>query len=176
MKRSYRDRETGENSSIVILVIICLLARDQGKQYTKRLLPEFLTPRCVIRLDYLQEAAALPPEEQRPDRVCEILGCIDPRTARRRLSELNDAITRVTVELACFRSSTPELGALPTGTPDTHPMSLLSVVYRAEREARNRAGRDSAPIPSLAELLQAALGKTAERKPLACVSHPGRPP
>ena len=176
VNRNYRDRKSRENTAIVILVIICEYARDQGKQYTKRLLPEFLTPRCVIRLDYLQEAAALPREEQTPGRVCEILGCIDPRTARRHLFELNDAITRVTVELACLRSSTPELGALPTGTPSTHPMSLLALVYRAEREARNRAGRDSAPIPSLAELLQAALGKTTEKKPLACVSHPGRPP
>ena len=176
MNRKYRDRKSRENTSIVILVIICLNARDQGKQYTKRLLPEFLTPRSVIRLDYLQEAAALPPEEQKPDRVCEILGCIDPRTAHRRLSELNDAITRVTVELACLRSSTPELGALPTGTPDTHPMSFLSLLYQSEQEARNRAGRDSAPLPSRAEFLQAAMGKRPEKKPSTCVSPAGCPP
>ena len=176
MNRKYRDRKSRENTSIVILVIICLYARDQGKQYTKRLLPEFLAPRSVIRLDYLQEAAVLPPEEQKPDRVCEILGCIDPRTARRRLSGLNDAIRRVTVELACRRSSAPELGALPTGAPDTHPMSFLALLYQAEREARNRAGRDSAPLPSLAEFLQAAMGKQPEKKPSTCVSPAGCPP
>ena len=69
MSRNYRDRESRKNTSIVILVIMCLYARDQKEQYTKRLLPEFLIPRSVIRLDYLQEAAALPPEEQKPDRV-----------------------------------------------------------------------------------------------------------
>jgi len=46
------------------------------------LLPEFLILRSVIRLDYLFEAAELSAEDRITERVCEILGSIDPRTAR----------------------------------------------------------------------------------------------
>jgi len=176
VNRNYRDRESRENVSIVIPVIICLYARDQGNQYTKRLLPEFLTPGSVIRRDYLQEAAALPPEEQHPDRVCEILGCIDPRTARTLLSRLNDAIDRVTLELSHRRASTPELGVLPVSTPDTSRWEYLRMVYRAEDDARVRAGSSGTQLPPLWSFLQAAMGKQPEKKPLSSVSHSGRPP
>lgn len=174
--RNYRDRESLENIRIVIPVIICVLAQEQGMQYTKRLLPEFLTPRSVIRLDHLREAAALPPEKCTPDRICEILGCIDPRTARRLLSDLNDAIRRVSLELACRRSTTPELGTLPTSTPDTSTLVRLSVLYQAEQDAQHRIGREAVPLPSCAVFLQAAMRKRPEKKPSSCVSHPGCPP
>ena len=90
--RNYRDRETRENIQIIIPVIFCSWAQEQGKQYTKRLLPEFLIPPSVIRLDYLLEAAEVSAEERTTERVCEILGCIDPRTAGRLLAALNDAV------------------------------------------------------------------------------------
>lgn len=45
-------------------------------------------------------------------RACKILVRIDPPTARRRLSGLNDAIRRVSPEPVCRRSIAPELGAL----------------------------------------------------------------
>ena len=38
---------------------LCQVARAQNTQYTKRLLPEFLIPHSVIRLDDLVEAAQL---------------------------------------------------------------------------------------------------------------------
>ena len=176
VERKYRDRETRENISIVILVIICLPAKDRGTQYTKRILPDFLTPRSVIRLDHLIEAAALGVHARTPERVCEILGCLDPRTARRRLADLNDAMKRVTLEISHRRASTPELGAIPQRRPDVTSLDSLHTFYRAEQDAQDRAGRDSSPLPSLEAFLQAAMGKQPEKKPLSCVSHPGRPP
>ncbi len=176
MARNYRDRERRENRPIVVPVIICSLAQEQGKQYTKRLLPEFLTPRSVIRLDHLLEAAALPAEERTADRVCEILGCIDPRTARRRLAALNGAINHVTLELSYRRASTPELGALPANDPDTAPLDHLQMLYQGEQEAQDRAGRAAAPLATLAAFLQAAMRKLPQKKPSSCVSLSGCPP
>lgn len=176
MERKYRDRKTRENIPIIIPVIICFLAKDWGTQYTKRLLPDFLTPRSVMRLDHLIEAAALSPDERKPERVCELLGCLDPRTARRRLADLNEAINRVTLELSHRRASTPELGVIPRSRPDVTPLDYLHALYRVEQDAQDRAGRDSSPVPSLEAFLQAAMGKQPDKKPLSCVSHPGRPP
>lgn len=174
--RHYRDRESRENISIIIPVIICSIAQEQGKQYTKRLLPEFLAARSVIRLDHLLEAAGLAREERTTERTCEILGCIDSRTARRRLCDLNDAITAVVVELGCRRASTPELGAMPGSTPDTSPLDQLHLLYHSEQSAQQRAGRDAAPLPSLEAFLQAALGKQRQKIPSSCVSLRGCPP
>jgi len=176
VNRNYRDRHTRENIPIVIPVIICSLARAQGKQYTHRLLPQFLTPRSVIRLDYLLEAAALPAEGRTAERVCELLGCLDPRTARRRVAELGSAINRVMLELSHRRSSTPELGAVPTSDPDTTPLDHLQTLYRSEREAQDRAGRAAAALPALVTFVQAAMRKLPAKKPSSCVSPAGCPP
>lgn len=176
VSRSYRVRERLENTRIVIPVIICSRARDQEKQYTKRLLPDFLVPRSVIRLDHLMEAGALAPEERSSDRICEILGCIDSRTARRRLSDLNDAIRRASLRLACRRSTSPELGALPTSTPDTSRMVRLLVLYQAEEDAQYRAGSDAATLPSPAAILQAVMWQHSGKRPSSNVSHPNHPP
>ena len=64
MRRKYREREQQENVAIIIPVILCLVARAQKTQYTKRLLPEFLIPHSVIRLDNLLEAAELAETER----------------------------------------------------------------------------------------------------------------
>jgi hypothetical protein len=176
VERKYRDREHQENVTIIIPVIICPGTRVRGIQYTKRLLPDFLVPRSVIRLDHLMEAAALPTKEQTTDRVCEILGCIDPRTARSGISGLNNAIRRVSLDLAYRRSATPELGTLPASTPDTSPFDHLSVLYQAEQGGQQRAGRDAAPLPLLVEFLQAAMWHHPGNGPSGCVSHPEYPP
>lgn len=176
MQRKYRDRDTGENIAIVIPVIRCSLAQEQGKQYTKRLLPAFLIPRCVIRLDHVLEAAELPAEEQTAERACEILGCIDPRTARRRVAAVKEAINHVTLEFSHRRASTPELGDVPVSTPDSSAPDVLWLHYLAELSAQERAGSAAPPLASLESFLQAALWKIAQKKPSSCVSAPGCPP
>jgi len=51
VKRLVRDKETFENEKIFICVIICHIAKAAGWQYTKRMLPPFVTPECNISLE-----------------------------------------------------------------------------------------------------------------------------
>ena len=175
MERKYRDREQQENTSITIPVIICPVALSRRTQYTKRLLPEFLTPHSVIRLDYLLEAADLPESERTEDAVCDLLGCLDPRTARHQMRRLTSAIHAVSLDLAQRRAATPELGDLPERTPETPSMERLLMVFDAELRAGERAG-GMYSSPSLRQLLQAAMGKDAGTKPLNRASPPAQPP
>jgi hypothetical protein len=176
VERKYRDREKRENTVIVVPVIVCSIAQDQGKQYTKRLLPDFLIPRSVIRLDYVLEAARLPANEQSMERVCDLLGCIDPRTARSRMRALTEAIGEVSLDLSRERASRPELGEVPHTSPDTSLLERLEGLYEAECSARERAGTSWPLPPSLRQLLQAAMGKHRGEKPSTSVSSPARPP
>jgi hypothetical protein len=50
--RLIRDPTTEKNVEIVICVIICYIAKEEGKQYTKRMLPPFVTPECNITLEH----------------------------------------------------------------------------------------------------------------------------
>lgn len=176
MERKYRDRESRENVTIRIPVVICTAARQAKKPYTRRLLPEVLTPRSVIRLDYVLEAARLPANEQSMELVCDLLGCIDPRTARNRIRALTAAAGEVSLDLSRERAATPELGELPHTSPDTSPLERLEMLYEAECSAGERAGT-SWPLPlSLRQLLQAAMGKHRGEKPSTSVSSPARPP
>jgi len=174
VERKYRDRDLQENVTIVIPVILCPVARAESTQYTKRLLPEFLTPHSVIRLDYLLEAADLGTNE-RGDAICERIGCLDPRTARRQMRHLEAAIARVALDLTRWRAATLELGDLPEISPGTPPGERLAILFAAEIRAGQRAGNLPA-LPSIRQLLQAAMGTGGRRKPSSCVSRAGLPP
>ena len=173
--RYYRDPDSGENTRIRILSILCPIARAAGRSYTKRLLPDFLIPRCVVRLDCLVEAAAEHQSRRDIARSCELLGCIDVRTARVHLKRLKEAIEVASVELAEARAMSPELGELSHTTPETLPLARLEALYRRESEAGVRAGAGSLPI-TLRQILQAVLWKPPGNKPSACASASPRGP
>jgi hypothetical protein len=175
VRRNYRDRERQENITITIPVIICRVARARGTQYTRRFLPEFLTPHSVIRLDYLLEAADLPEGDRTEDAVCELLGCIDPRTARYQMRRLTSAIRAVSLDLAWRIAATPELGDLPESKPVTPPKERLLMLFDAQLRAGERAGAMYSP-PSLRQLLQAAMRKAPGTKPLNRASPLAQPP
>ena len=175
VKRHYRDREHHENVSIIIPVIICRIALSRHTQYTKRLLPDFLTPRSVIRLDHLLEAADLPETDRTEAAVCDLLGCLDPRTARYQMRRLTTAIEMVLLDLAQRRAATPELGNLPETRPETPPARRLGILFDAETLAGGRAGRIHT-LPPLRQLLQAAMGKDPGTKPLNRASPFAQPP
>jgi hypothetical protein len=175
VERKYRDREQQENITITVPVIICPVARERGTQYTKRLLPDFITPHSVIRLDYLLEAADLPESERTEDAVCDLLGCIDPRTGRYQMRCLTSAIHAVSLDLTWRIAATPELGDLPESIPETPPKERLLMLFDAQLRAGERAGSMYSP-PSLRQLLQAALGKDPGTKPLNHASPLAQPP
>ena len=174
--RCYRDRESGENLLIHVVAILCPIAQAAGKPYTRRLLPDFLIPRCVIRLDHLVEAA----EEVQPgkdvEKTCRILGCIDARTARSHLKRLDHAIATAAVELVERRAMAPELGELPQATPQTVPLARLEALCRTEREAALRAGAGTSEPISLRQILQAVLWKPCGKKPSTCACRSPRAP
>lgn len=161
--------------TIVIPVILCPVARADHTQYTKRLVPEFLIPHSVIRLDYLLEASDLAKSERRAEAICELIGCLDPRTARRQMHRLATAIETVALDLTCRRAAAPELGDLPQISPGTPPRERLAILFDAEIRAGQRAGNLPA-LPSMRQLLQAAMGSRGRGEPSSCVSRPGLPP
>ena len=56
----------GRNHELVIVSLICQEAKQQHKQYTKRMLPWFVIPECNIRLDLMLNLLKL---EERRKRV-----------------------------------------------------------------------------------------------------------
>jgi hypothetical protein len=159
----------------VIPVMLCPVARALNRQYTKRLLPEFLIPHSVICLDYLLEATDLAKSERSDDAICELIGCVDPRTARRQMRHLEAAIERVALDLSRRRAATLELGELPEISPGTPPGERLAILFDSEIRAGQRAGNLPAQ-PSIRQLLQAAMGNRGRKKPSSRVSRAGLPP
>lgn len=177
VERKFRDRELGENVTIIIPVILCPIARARAEksQYTKRLLPDFLTPNSVIRLDYLLEAVDLPKAKRSTDAVCDLIGCLDPRTARHQMRRLAVAINAVSLDLTARRAATPELGELAQISPGTPPEQRLAILFDSQIRAGQRAGRLPAS-PSVRQLLQAAMGPHGTTRPSNRASSHVHPP
>ncbi len=77
--------------------MICKRAKERGKKYTKRLLPDFLLPYRVVRSDKTLEA--LQKSSHKLDEVCSILGCIDFRTAREYLEYGKKAVKKASLAI-----------------------------------------------------------------------------
>ena len=81
--RLVRNCATLENDEIVVCVIICHVAKSAGKQYTKRMLPPFVTPECNIDLkNVLETYRAMPDGRIDYDRASELLGTFCIKTMR----------------------------------------------------------------------------------------------
>lgn len=155
--------------------MLCETARAAGKRYTMRLLPDFLVPGCVIRLDQVEKAYEERHTGAGIDRLCAILGCLDDRTARRHLTRYGESLEAVNLKLAERRAMNPELGELPQITPDATFLERLERLWCAEQVAARRRGEALQPM-SLRHLLQAALRKSRRKKPSSCVSTDARAP
>jgi len=173
--RRYRDRDSGENTCIRVISIICPTARAAGEPYTKRLLPDFLIPRCVIRLDHLLEAARVKAHERTVAHTCGILGCIDPRTARTHLTRLDCVADTASLDLAETGASTPHLGSAPDTPPAASSLERLQALICREQEAKVRAGDDTGSI-NLHRILQATMWKQSGNKPSPFASASPQPP
>jgi len=120
-KRMIRSAETISNDSIHIFVVICYAAKKAGTQYTKRILPELLSPFCVIRQDMVLEFYKGIENKKITSEILENasikLGCIDLRTADKHIKRIKDRLEnsqkKITEHLSCSYDD------LPMMTPDT---------------------------------------------------------
>jgi hypothetical protein len=99
-----------KNSVIRIVVIECPSEKAAGRQYTKRMLPSFLTSYCVIRQDIALEAfmkfennASLTLSDR--EEIATMLGCIDLRTVNRHMQAIADKLRSTQSEMCRFLSS-----------------------------------------------------------------------
>jgi len=173
--RKFRNSEYEKNEEIQIIAIICQIAREREKPYTRRLLPDFLMPGCVIRLDKALEAYRAAVDHLDIEHACSIMLCIDERTARKHLDRIDTAIGQASLRLAGTIALQPELGELPKRTPDSTPLTVLTRLLETESRARLRSG-EITPTPGILSLLQKIRWENFLNQPSACVVTKGRPP
>lgn len=158
-----------------IFTIICPIARKSGKPYTRRLLPDFLMPGCVIRLDNAFKAYRAAVDHPDIEEACLTMLCIDERTARKHLDRIDAAIRQASLELAGIIALQPELGDLPETTPDSTPLTVLTRLHKAESRARLRSG-NTKPTPGILSLLQKAKWEIFLNHPTTCAVTKRKPP
>ena len=109
-----------------MVCVICVIAQAQGLQYTKRILPDFLVPGCVIRLDATiaaVEAGIGTPELL--DEGCSLMGCIDERTIKRHVVLATASIQRANLHLRETMAWGPETWESPVLPPDVGALETL---------------------------------------------------
>jgi len=129
--RCYRNSETGDNDRIRIIVIICEAARSLEKQYTKRLLPDFIVPNGVIRSDKVLDTLQDKSDPLSIDDLCFLLGCVDSRTARRFINRVHNALERASLALAEKLSHFFQEKHIPLISPDTSLFSSFRALVIA---------------------------------------------
>ena len=159
---------------IKIVVIRCPTARDEGlKQYTKRMLPDFLIPYARMRLDLVVDAVKERESGAGLEHCSRIIGCLDLVTARRHFNRLQEAASAVALLLAERHASAPHLSEHRYEFRVLSVLRRLEELYRMEQEVLLRAGKSHANLPGLRHLLQTALWKTHGK---VSTSFPSRSP
>ena len=172
MRRSYRDPERLEDVWITIPVCFCATAKALGKQYTKRLLPDFLIPCARMRLDTVVEAGRRKERGSTLEQCCRIIGCTDLRTARMHLARLTEAVQSVALSLAKRQAAAVYLHEHTYDIRPRTPLERLDELWRREEEARLRSGFENLNSGGLRPLLQAALWKRERNVLMSYVSRP----
>ena len=140
-KRKWRSPIDEQNHDIRIICIICDIAREQKKQHTKRLLPDFLKPYCRIRLDLsleyfrtkFNDAGTYDWED-----ACAFLGCNDLRTAKRHLNDLQSATPEINLELSQVLVHKSGFFNERETMPDKQPVETLDSLVAQIKEYHNR--------------------------------------
>ena len=157
---------------IKIPVCSCSEAKALDRQYTKRLLPDFLIPFARMRLDNVVEAGRGKECGDNLEKCCRIIGCIDPRTARMHLARLEEAAKAVGLSLAERQAAAVHLHEHSERLRPHTPLERLSELCDREEQAQLRSGCERPHPPGLRRLLQAALWKKRRKIPMSYVSRP----
>ena len=152
-----------------------MIARADKKPYTRRLLPDFLIPGCVIRLDNAYEAYKVSSLHLDIEHACSTMLCIDERTARKHLSRLDAAVRQASLILAGTIAHQPEFGDLPKTTPDITPLAVLANLLEAARLAGLRSGKMT-PSQGILFHIQKIRWEFYLKRPSGCVVPKPLPP
>ena len=143
--------DTRKNEQIIILAIFCPTAKKRGDQYTKRILPAFVTPECNIMLSNVMEYVAQCPQERINYAKAEIiLGVEDPRTIRRHILRGRQIMDETNLELTQVLSGLPSFTGLPEQKPGVgwHE-SLAATIDEIESAGTRMHGADRQPVPAI---------------------------
>jgi hypothetical protein len=149
--RKIRSSNSGENEKITILAIFCKAAKQRGDQYTKRILPAFVTPGCNVMLwSVMKYVARYRKERINYAKAAMILGARDPRTIRRHILGGREIIEKTTLELTRELSGLPGFARLPEQKPGVGRYESLAATVRQIDGAVSRMdGADSAEVPPI---------------------------
>jgi hypothetical protein len=150
VERLVRDPETGDNQPIQICVIRCPRSRQQGGQYTKRILPEFVIPEANIRLDRVAMCLQQFGTDGKLDYevACAILGTVSSRTVDRHMSAARQMAQAAVASAVEVLVTLVGFGQLPTpqvSAPDEY-RDLCVLVAALNEAARRHHGQRGAPV------------------------------
>lgn len=158
---------------ILVPVIICHISKAAGKQYTKRILPDFLIPYSPMRLDLVLSARTMREAGQSQESVARFLGCLDLRTVRRHLGRLDEVAAQASRRLAGELANLSQYVNLPEPDPVSSPLQRLLVLYEYAQKAAIGAGWE---LLELRKCLQAEYWNISCQKSISHVSRWSRPP
>ena len=131
-------------------MIICHTAKSLGTQYTKRLLPPFMIPYCVICRETVMAYLRLYPDGTIHSTIASrMMGTVDIRTIRRHVRWSMQLIEDAALTLWDF------LDEVPVGTsfPDRRgslPLEFLdAAAQEIDREAQRVRGTTAPVIPAI---------------------------
>lgn len=149
--RKIRNNETWENEQITVLSIFCARARKKGDQYTKRILPGFVTPECNIMLwNVMKYVARHPGERINYAKAQMILGAKDRRTIGKHILSGRQIMEETNLELTQTLSGMPSFAYLPEQKPGVgiHER-LTSTVDEIDRAVRRMHGAGREKVPAI---------------------------
>jgi hypothetical protein len=112
--RKVRSPEESSNTDITIIAIICRKAKEMGRQYTKRILPPFVSPYCVIcRQAVVEYLRRFPDGALHADIASEMLATVDIATMRRQVREALTEIKTAVLLMSRFLAEIPSLATVP---------------------------------------------------------------
>jgi len=143
--------DTRKNEQITVLAIFCPTAKERGDQYTKRLLPAFVTPGCNIMLSNVMEYVAQYPQERINYAKAQIiLGAKDPRTIRNHIFQGREIIEKTNLALTQVLSGLPSFARLPEQKPGVGRHEFLAATVRQiEGAVRRMDGADRQQVPAI---------------------------
>ena len=166
-QRKVRLPETGENGTIVIVVVFCARAKERNKQHYKRMLPAFVTPYCVIRRDRVMDCLQKYPQGDPPYvEALFLLGARDNRTIRRHLHEALSLMEAAVVTIAVVLAVAAFVGALVDRKRDQTALAYFQLAVGELNVARAKVcGARAEPLAPLVLVHWAGVYFRARSKP-----------